>query len=166
MTNQSKSSKTFSIYKGFTILEIIFVIVMIGILAFVGRNFIPDNRLLSDTKYVIMKIREKQKNAIGYTSANFGENIWSIDENTTCIDIDKDTLNLEAKESNSEKKYFIISDIEVTGSKRVCFDSLGRPYIPEEKKILLRTIDINLTKNGMIKNIKLYPYSGYVTIIK
>ena len=144
----------------FTMVELIFVIVVIGILSYVGSNFIPDNRLSNDTKFIMLKIREKQKNAIGYDSANFGESPWKkMDNNATCITLDKTVLENEDK--RAQKPYIISSNIVSTYNK-VCFDSMGRPY--QSEQLLLNIIDINITKDSQIRELKLFPMSGYVII--
>ncbi len=147
----------------FTMVELIFVIVVIGILAYTGSNFMPDNRLSNDTKFILSKIREKQKNAIGYDSVNFGENPWKeMDNNTTCITFNKTVLENEDK--RAQKPYIISSNIVSTYDK-VCFDSMGRPYCQSEH-LLLKVIDINITKGSRTRRLQLFPMSGYVTIVR
>jgi len=148
---------------GFTMVELIFVIVVIGILSYVGSSFMPDNRLSNDTKFILSKIREKQNNAIGYDSVNFGENPWeNMDNNTTCITLDK--IALENEDKRAQKPYIISSNIVSTYDK-VCFDSMGRPYC-ESEHLLLKVIDINITKGSRTRRLQLFPMSGYVTIVR
>ena len=145
-------------------IEIVFVIVILGILSYVGSLFIPDNRLINDTKYIILQIKQKQKVSVGYDSSSFGRNPWSIYDEKTCITLDKNSLNSFEKTFNEQKNHRIVSDITVDGDATVCFDILGRPYHPGEEHILLKDMDINITKDGKTKIIKLYRVSGYVTI--
>lgn len=59
--------------------ELIFIIVLMGILAKIASSYMPDNRLLSDKHYISMKIKEQQKNAIGYDTFQFGSSqYWSV----------------------------------------------------------------------------------------
>ena len=159
-----KKHKNILFYTAFTMIEIVFVIVILGILSYVGSLFIPDNRLINDTKYIILQIKQKQKVSTGYDSSSFGRNPWSIYDEKTCITLDKNSLNSFEKTFNEQKNHRIVSDITVDGDATVCFDILGRPYHPGEEHILLKDMDINITKDGKTKIIKLYRVSGYVTI--
>ena len=127
--------------KAFSMVELIFVIVLLGILASIGGNLLPDNRLLQYTNEVTMKIKETQKNAIGNDANGFGTP-WSVDDNSTCITLD--------------------NSLHVEGTIRVCFDEYGRPY--ESEQLLDNSIDINVTYNGKTKKISVLPLSGYVTL--
>ena len=127
--------------KAFSMVELIFVIVLLGVLASVGGNLLPDNRLLQYTNEVTMKIKETQKNAIG-NDVNGFEKPWSQESNTTCITLD-DSLHVEV-------------------STRICFDAYGRPY--QSEQLLLQNKDINVTYNGQVNTISVLPMSGYVTL--
>jgi len=143
----------------FSMVELIFIIVLMGILAKVASSYMPDNRLLNDTNYVSIKIKEKQKNAIGYENFRFGNGkFWdenSSDFNLTCIKFDKTSLE------SLDKSYALISNIK-SSNTTCCFDSLGRPYISEQ--LLLKNIDINVTYNNKTNTILVLPMSGYVII--
>lgn len=146
--------------KAFSMIELIFVIVLIGVLASIGGNLMPDNRLLKDTSYMTMKIKETQKNAIAYDVVEFGAP-WSSDNdnNTTCIDLNIDGF-LEKEENRQKPHRFSIKNDFDEGV--LCFDSYGRPY--QEEQLLLQEKDINVTYNGKSKIISVLPISGYVTI--
>ena len=148
----------------FSMVELIFIIVLMGILAKVASSFMPDNRLLNDTHYVSMKIKEAQKNALGYDSFQFGgAKIWEInrsDFNLTCIDCNKTFL--ESLDHN-----FSLSAQSVSCSNQFCFDSLGRPYhdVNTSGQLLLSPIDIILTyNNDKNTTVSVLPMSGYVII--
>jgi prepilin-type N-terminal cleavage/methylation domain-containing protein len=148
---------------GFTMVELIFVIVVIGILSYVGSGYMPNNRLSNDTKFLLLKIRETQKNAIGYDGANFGENPWSSkEENTTCIDLNTTILEQEDRDRNEQKPHRFSSDLNVSGNNRLCFDEYGRPY--QEGRLLLQNLDMNLTYKAEYRTISVLPMSGYVII--
>jgi prepilin-type N-terminal cleavage/methylation domain-containing protein len=144
--------------RGFSMVEIIFVIVIMGILAFLGSSYLPDNRLLNDTNFVMMKIKETQKNAIGNDINGFNAP-WIKENNSTCITLNKDYLD-----SLDEKYRLSFNSISST-LEQICFDEYGRPYSASEHKLLPK-IDINVTYNGKMKQISVFPYSGYVTLIK
>ncbi len=153
--------------KAFSMVELIFIIVLMGILAKVGSGFIPDNKLLTDTNYISMKIKEAQKNAIGYDTFEFGQTpYWKIplrysrDFNRTCIESTK----LFLENLDSEKTYKLTAQIE--NNTTVCFDNIGRPFHqnPINEALLHQNVDINVTYNTRKSTISVLPMSGYVII--
>ncbi len=145
--------------KAFTMIEIIFVIVILAILAGVSTTIFPDYSLRNDTNYILMKIKEKQKSAIGYNGQNFGDDLWSNDNNISCIDLDKNALILEERNSKEAKKHILKSDLNT--SVKLCFDNIGRPYYPMQEQLLLDTLDIGITYKKKSKTISIMPVSGY-----
>jgi len=145
--------------RAFSMVELIFIIVLLGIMAKVGVSFIPDNKLLSDTHYIAMKIKEAQKNAIGYDDFNFSNpRLWNInrsDFNRTCIDVNETFLQ-------ALDDYHFVADITET-FERFCFDNYGRPYNVLEQ-LLIENVDINVSYNNKTNTISVLPMSGYVII--
>jgi prepilin-type N-terminal cleavage/methylation domain-containing protein len=129
--------------KAFSIVELIFVIVLLGILASIGGNLLPDNRLLQYTNEVTMKIKETQKNAIG-NDVNGFETPWSVENNSTCITLD--------------------NSLHVEVSEKICFDEYGRPYDFATAQLLLNKVDITVKYNDKNNTISVLPMSGYVTL--
>lgn len=144
---------------GFSMVELIFIIILIGVLAKIGLNYMPDNRLLSDTSFLTMKIKEKQKNAIADDVNGFLKP-WSVEDNRTCIKLDINAL--EKEDSRSKKPHRFSSVISVDGNNTICFDNFGRPYQGEQ--LLLDKKEINVTYEGNNKIISVMPISGYVII--
>ncbi len=145
----------------FTMVELIFVIILVGILAGIGSNFMPDNRLLNDTNFLTLKIKEKQRNAIGYDINGFAKP-WSKENNLTCIDFN--TTILEEEDSHTQKPHKFNSAISVDANRTLCFDEYGRPY--QSERLLLKILDINVTYNQKVKQLSVMPISGYVIIEK
>ncbi|HIP29229.1 MAG TPA: prepilin-type N-terminal cleavage/methylation domain-containing protein, partial [Sulfurospirillum arcachonense] len=145
---------------GFSMVELIFVIVLMGILASIGGNLLPDNRLLNDTNYMIMKIKEKQKNAIGKSTYDFGDELWNSSSSSTCIDLSKS--GFESEDLKSQKPHKLSSTLSVDGNVTLCFDAYGRPY--QSEQLLLVNKDINVTYNGQMNTISVFPMSGYVIL--
>ena len=85
--------------KGFTMIELIFVIVLMGLLTFVGLSFIPDNTLSDNTKALKNLINMKITNALSYEANMSDEN----DKKRVCITFNTDSLNSE--ENTSKIKY-------------------------------------------------------------
>jgi len=143
----------------FSMVELIFIIVIMGILAEIGLNFMPDNRLLNDTNFLTLKIKEKQKQAIADDVNGFLKP-WSIEDNRTCIKLDVDVL--EKEDLNSKKPHRFSSTINVDGNNTICFDNFGRPYQGEQ--LLLDKKKIKVTYKDASKIISVMPISGYVII--
>lgn len=149
----------------FNMIELVFIIVVMGILAKVGSSFIPDNRLLNDTNYISMKIKEQQKNALGYDTMNFSTNtkmptVYSSDFNHTCVESSK----LFLENLDLQRSYILTSTVNNTVT--FCFDSLGRPYDKNatSEKLLFQKVDINVSYNNKTNTISVLPMSGYVII--
>lgn len=147
--------------------ELIFIIVLLGILAKVGSGFIPDNRLLNDTNYIAMKVREQQKKAIGYDTFTFGDTsfwktplLYSLDFNRTCVE----SSQLFLEHLDHDKSYKISAQVD--NNLTFCFDSLGRPYANQAglEQLLFTTMDINVSYNNKLSTISVSPMSGYVII--
>jgi len=147
--------------RAFSLMELIFVIVIMGILSFMGLQFIPDETLTSDTQMLKEKILQKKSDALGYKTAGSDDYV--------CINFDKDDLNSKDKNSNEKVHYKFKSEISVKGlnnGNTICFDYLGRVFDGE--------IDVNLTnlvhKNIIIslkyknkeQNITIYPITGVI----
>ena len=144
--------------KGFTLIELIFVIIIIGILTFVGVSFVPDNTLSDNAKALKNLINLKITNALSY-EADMGND---SDKKKVCITFDKDDLNKE--ENNSKIKYFFKADIS-SNINTVCFDKFGRPfkdYVDEKDKNLLNeNIKIMLKYKNREKEIIIHKLTGY-----
>lgn len=149
--------------KAFSMVELIFVIVLLGILVSIGGNLLPDHRLLNATNFVTMKIKETQKNAIGNDIHGFDRRPWSWHSSSTCIDLN--VTGFEQKDLDSQKPFEFGDLVEVDGNNvRLCFDEFGRPYRHRQEQLLLENVEINVTYNNRTNRILVWPMSGYVTI--
>jgi prepilin-type N-terminal cleavage/methylation domain-containing protein len=144
--------------KAFSLIELIFVLVIMGVLTFIGMQFIPNETPLSDAEVLKKLILNKKTIALGYKI--YGEN------NDTCIRLNKDYINEE--ENLSRVKYKFKSDISTNGlsSDLLCFDYKGRPCDGEcdenLSSLLTKFVIITLSYNKKEKNLTLYPISGYL----
>jgi prepilin-type N-terminal cleavage/methylation domain-containing protein len=152
--------------KAFSLVEMIFVLVIMGILTFVGLEYIPDEKLTTYAQMLKQKILEKKSNALGYR--------YTQENNLACITFDKNWLALD--ESSLKVRYdFNKSYIDINvfsenddNISTICFDYLGRVYRD--------SVDINLTnllhtniiislkdkRKNEEKNITIYAISGSV----
>ena len=147
--------------KSFTIIELIFVIIIVGVLTIVGMESIPDNTLNNNTNFVYNKILEKQANGIG-----FNANMNNGEENrTVCITFDKDWIKND--ENYSKVKFNLSNRISISADiDTICFDALGRPYNGAIKNdysnILHNKVQVTINYKNNSKNIIIYPMTGYV----
>jgi len=151
--------------RAFSLIELIFVIIIMGILTFVGLEFIPDETLVVDTQMLKQKILDKKSNALGFDYT--GEN------NLTCITFSKDALNFDENLTSKTKveRYKFKSQISIKGLKngnRICFDAMGRPFEGKVDKnltnLLHNYIIIKLKYRNEKNTIILYPITGALKV--
>ena len=145
--------------RAFTLIELIFVIVIMGILSFIAVSYIPDNTLSDDTKALENLIKLKETYALGY-EANMSD---EDDKKKVCITFDKNQINNE--ENNSKIRYYIKSSIS-SNIHTVCFDKFGRPFEnsvdDEEHNLLHENVTIMLQYKNKNKTIIIHKITGYV----
>ena len=145
--------------RAFTLIEMIFVLIIIGILSVIAVEFIPDNTLTDNTKALKNLINEKKSFALGY-EANMSN---SDDKKKVCITFNKDTLNKE--ENNSKVKYFFKADIS-SNYDTICFDRFGRVYKnsidAKNKNLLHENVKITLKYKNKTKTITVHKTTGFI----
>jgi prepilin-type N-terminal cleavage/methylation domain-containing protein len=135
----------------FTIVELIFVIVILGILATTAKMNMPDNKLFNDINFITSKIKAKQIYALSYDNYDYENEIF--EDNKTCIYINKDALN-------RDEKYQISSKTTITPNNlNICFDNLGRPYL---NNLVNMPIELNISYKAKTKKFKIMPFSGAI----
>lgn len=146
--------------KAFTLLELIFVIVLIGVLSGIAFYMNRPDPTKADAQYTLLKLKEARYRAIANKSPN------DLGVEGGCV-----TLTKIALSNNETPAYTIKSDIHLSQAladgNTTCFDSLGRPH--DGNSTLLGTLlalDINITftKSTQTNTIILSKQSGYAII--
>ncbi len=144
----------------FTLLELIFVLIIIGVLSVAALYSYHPQHLLEDVDFVQMRLLRAKYQGIQYDKRHPTPD---INASVGCVDLQKEAWLKLAK----KKHYTLHADI-ATSYKTLCFDSFGRPHLED-----------NLTLNAPIAEPKellllryrskevrfiLLPQSGYVII--
>ena len=148
--------------KAWTLIELIFVILIVGFLSIGAINSIPDNTLLNNRNFLYNKILEKKANAIAFEA-----DMNNSEENrSVCITFTNDWIK---NDENYSKVKFDLSNRVVVNStvSTVCFDYLGRPYngnvdLDTLDNLLHDEVNVTLKYKNKEKNITIFPITGYV----
>ena len=148
------------IRSGFSMIELIFIMIVLGILGASISMSMPDYKQINDINFVTSKIKQKQLQALSYD--NFDYEQEKFDGNETCIITSRDSLNFNERNSSKSNPYQITSTID---EKMICFDGLGRVYegLNNFQKM---PIVLNITYKNRVKKIVIMPYSGAVIVKK
>ncbi len=149
--------------RSFTLIELIFVVVIIGILAGVAGSMFKDNYLRNDADFIILKIRQAQYKGIGYEHNGFGLQNSVADYENGCIKLEKSALQESAGSGNAG--YSLHVDAFDEGS--LCFDAKGRPHDGDFTfdKLLTDKKTINLSFRGESRVIEIMPKNGFAIIM-
>lgn len=156
--------------KAFTLLELIFVILIIGIISSVGFSSFKPKYLIDDVNFIATKIKETQFLGTGYEHNSFGVEEITPDYSNGCIDLKKSSLNESATTDN--KMNYILHVTDENNNEfdygTICFDSKGRPHDNNfTNGSLLSTQKVLRFKySNKEKNITIEPITGYVIISK
>ncbi len=155
--------------KAYTLLELIFVIILIGVLSGIAFYLYRPDITRGDAQYTLLKLKEARYRAIGYDTGN------AIAAVNSCV-----VLTPTALSDNEIPRYEIKSAVTLSltvtsanliphalNGNTICFDALGRPH--DGNSTALNTLfksDFNATfTNGTKKSIiHLFPQSGYAII--
>jgi len=149
--------------KAFTLIELIFVIILIGIMGSIGFSSFKPKYLINDVNFIQMKIKEAQFLGTGFEHLNFDGTVISGYNDTGCIKIEKSSLEENATSSH-EVSYKLHVDIIPTDTT-ICFDSKGRPHKNNFNGTLLtEQIVFNFKYSNEERNITIEPITGYAII--
>jgi prepilin-type N-terminal cleavage/methylation domain-containing protein len=138
---------------GFTLIELIFVIVLIGVLSGIGFYMSRPDYSRQDAQYTLLKLKEARYRAMGNDTL----------DPSGCV-----TFTQSALSSDDAPKHEIKSTITLTPNvTTVCFDGTGRPHTGNS--VTLNTLmqsELNiLFKNGdKNSTIRLFSGTGYAII--
>jgi len=94
--------------KAFSLTELIFVIIIMGILSFIGLEFIPNETLNSDVQMLKSEILRKKSDAIGYEYYGKDDYVWIIVHSGSRNfghKIAQEYMKLAAVANTDEKRY-------------------------------------------------------------
>lgn len=154
----------------FTLLELIFVIVIVGILSGVAFYSFKPHYLRSDINFVLMKLEQTRYEAMGYDKS-----LPAADTNLSigCITVADLSDTNNTKTNATPYKFhadFDASKSSISSSDTICFDTFGRVHTGiDANKATLSTLssdDINLTYiyNGKEGNLSIDHLTGYIHI--
>ncbi len=125
-------------------LEIVITVIIVGILAAIAKEIVPDLTLVKDTSRMLSKIKETQSEAI-------------LEEGEKCLDI---------KDFSKDLNELTAVTIEDSSLNFLCFDEEGRPYEDNVSmsNLMKKPLYIKLTYKKEKKGIVVMPYSGLVTV--
>lgn len=143
--------------RGVTLLELIFVLVIIGVLTGIGFYAFRPHYLQDDTSYVAMRLKQIKYEAIGYDRhiASLGEPNDSIG----CFSLED--LN-DTHQTRGQNPYRFHSDLNWNSPvQKLCFDEFGRLHQKSYDGTLLQDeVNITLSYKDEERNILIDPWSG------
>jgi len=160
--------------RGFTLFELVLVIVVIGILAIVVVPRLGTNNEMVDQTKAVDYARYAQHLAMiddGFwaTKKYWRKSAWCVMLSDNNISVYKDIYDNNgfvkrklAKVNGKEMIFWPKS--EVNDTKSICFDEIGRPYLNniELSNLLKKPIEIRIG-NGKIRIVQ---ETGYITFVK
>jgi len=137
----------------FSLIELIFVIVLIGIMSGIGFYMSQPDYARQDAQYTLLKLKEARYRALGYDAL----------DNAGCV-----TLTQAALSDNETPRHEIKSTITLTPNiTTVCFDGMGRPHSGNSvtlNTLLPNELNINFRNSDKNATIRLFSGTGYAII--
>ena len=150
--------------KAYTLIELIFVIIIIGIMSAVGASAFKPTYLRDDTNFIQAKIKQAQFLGIGYNHIAFGGASLGVDYKSGCIKLKKSAFSEDTSKKDGTSYILHIDDFDYG---TICFDATGRPHEDDFNGTLLTSqLVINLKYSSKERNISIEPITGYVIITK
>jgi prepilin-type N-terminal cleavage/methylation domain-containing protein len=142
----------------FSLIELIFVIVLIGILSGIGFYMSRPDYVRQDAQYTLLKLKEARYRALGYDAL----------DPAGCITLTASALSNSDEAPRHDIRSAITPINTLVPEQMICFDSLGRPHDGNStalNTLLTTTVDIVFTNSDKNSTIRLYPQTGYAIIL-
>ena len=137
----------------FSLIELIFVIVLIGIMSGIGFYMSQPDYARQDAQYTLLKLKEARYRALGYDAL----------DNAGCV-----TLTQAALSDNETPQHEIKSTITLTPNiPTICFDGMGRAHNGNSvtlNTLLPNELTINFQNGDKNATIRLFSGTGYAII--
>lgn len=138
----------------FSLVELIFVIVLIGSISGIGFYMSQPDYARQDAQYTLLKLKEARYRAIGYDAL----------DPAGCV-----TLTATALSNNETPRHEIKSNITLSNPaiQTICFDGLGRPHNGNDitlTSLLPNNFTITFVSGDKNTTIRLYSGTGYAII--
>lgn len=142
----------------FSLIELIFVIVLIGIISGIGFYMSRPDYARQDAQYTLLKLKEARYRAIGYDAY----------DPSGCVVLTQSALsNSDQSPRHDIQSTFTITYTPNPAITTVCFDGLGRPHAGNSTVLsTLMQTELTLLFQYGDKNssIRIFPQSGYAII--
>ena len=143
--------------RGFSVIELIFVMIIIAILAGIGFYSYKTKHLYRDADYIYMRILEAK-----YQGINYDKRGLSSSNAIGCID-------LKGLKKMAKMSHYTIKSEVINYKDILCFDSFGRAHFDDnltQKASLLTAPQkfLQLRYRNHTATFTLLPQSGYVII--
>ena len=142
-----------------TFIELIFVMVILGVLTGLGFGFIKTNTAYRDGEAVLLKLKQARYKAMGHEGL--------LPDLSGCVELNENGLSDPVSQTGG---YQLKSDINASwadGETWLCFDSLGRPHKGQNDNLgtlLAAPFEIDLGYGNQNCTVRVYQQSGYAII--
>ncbi len=137
----------------FSLIELIFVIVLIGVLAGIGFYMSRPDHARQDAQYTLLKLKEARYRSLGYDEL----------DPSGCV-----TLTPVALSNSETPRHEIKSSITITPNiPTICFDGMGRPHNGNDitlTSLLPNNLTVTFVSGDKNATIRLYSGTGYAII--
>jgi prepilin-type N-terminal cleavage/methylation domain-containing protein len=136
----------------FTLIELIFVIVLMGVLTGIGFYMSQPDYTKQDAQYTLLKLKEARYRALGYDAY----------DSSGCVTLTPTALSNSDTSPRHDIKSALTSNITT-----VCFDGMGKPHNGNSVSLAsLLPTDLNITFIYSDKNstVRLFCGTGYAII--
>ncbi|BCD68676.1 type II secretion system protein [Nitratiruptor sp. YY09-18] len=146
--------------RALSVIELIFVMIVIGILATIAINSFKTHNLQNDANFIYLKMMEAKYQGLAYDKSGLTK-----PDGIGCIDLGEQSLKKMAQKEHYQIKSALQNSIDT-----LCFDSFGRPHkddnLTQESSLITQAQKIlQLTYKNQKASFMLYPKSGYLYVI-